>query len=32
MAAYEAHCEAFECSTTAQLEEFVRALARRTSR
>ncbi len=28
MAAYEAHCEAFECATTAQLEEFVRALAR----
>ncbi len=28
MAAYEPYCQAFECWTTAQLEEFVRALAR----
>jgi uncharacterized protein with von Willebrand factor type A (vWA) domain len=28
IAAYERHCTAFECWTTAQLEEFVRALAR----
>jgi uncharacterized protein len=28
MAAYEPHCHAFECWTTSQLEEFVRALAR----
>jgi uncharacterized protein len=28
IAAYEQHCTAFECWTTAQLEEFVRALAR----
>ena len=28
IAAYEQHCVAFECWTTAQLEEFVRALAR----
>jgi uncharacterized protein with von Willebrand factor type A (vWA) domain len=28
IAAYEQHCTAFECWTTAQLEDFVRALAR----
>jgi uncharacterized protein len=28
IAAYEQHCVAFECWTTAQLEDFVRALAR----
>jgi hypothetical protein len=28
IAAYEQHCRAFECWTTAQLEEFVKALAR----
>jgi len=28
IAAYERHCTAFECWTTAQLEDFVRALAR----
>jgi uncharacterized protein with von Willebrand factor type A (vWA) domain len=28
IAAYEQHCTAFECWTTGQLEEFVRALAR----
>jgi uncharacterized protein with von Willebrand factor type A (vWA) domain len=28
IAAYEAHCTAFECWTTPQLEDFVRALAR----
>jgi uncharacterized protein with von Willebrand factor type A (vWA) domain len=28
MAAYEPYCHAFECWTTAQLEDFVRALAR----
>jgi uncharacterized protein len=28
IAAYERHCEAFECWTTGQLEEFVRALTR----
>jgi uncharacterized protein len=28
IAAYEHHCTAFECWTTAQLEDFVRALAR----
>jgi uncharacterized protein len=28
MAAYEPFCQAFECWTTAQLEDFVRALAR----
>jgi uncharacterized protein with von Willebrand factor type A (vWA) domain len=28
IAAYEPHCTAFECWTTAQLEDFVRALAR----
>jgi uncharacterized protein with von Willebrand factor type A (vWA) domain len=28
IAAYEQHCMAFECWTTAQLEDFVRALAR----
>ncbi|MEA2247166.1 MAG: uncharacterized protein QOH46_1695 [Solirubrobacteraceae bacterium] len=28
IAAYERHCEAFECWTTGQLEEFVKALAR----
>src|SRR5271155_220478 len=28
IAAYEEHCTAFECWTTAQLEDFVRALAR----
>ena len=28
IAAYEQHCEAFECWTTAQLEDFVKALAR----
>jgi uncharacterized protein with von Willebrand factor type A (vWA) domain len=28
IAAYEKHCTAFECWTTAQLEDFVRALAR----
>jgi len=25
---YEQHCKAFECWTTAQLEDFVRALTR----
>jgi len=28
IAAYERHCEAFECWTTAQLEDFVKALTR----
>src|SRR3954447_9199827 len=28
ISAYERHCEAFECWTTAQLEDFVKALAR----
>ncbi len=28
IAAYEQHCKAFECWTTSQLEDFVRALAR----
>lgn len=28
IAAYEKHCQAFECWTTAQLEEFVKALTR----
>ena len=28
IASYERHCEAFECWTTGQLEEFVKALAR----
>lgn len=28
IAAYERHCEAFECWTTGQLEDFVKALAR----
>ncbi len=28
IAAYERHCQAFECWTTSQLEEFVKALAR----
>jgi uncharacterized protein with von Willebrand factor type A (vWA) domain len=28
IAAYERHCEAFECWTTGQLEEFVKALTR----
>jgi hypothetical protein len=28
IAAYERHCRAFECWTTAQLEEFVKALTR----
>jgi hypothetical protein len=28
IAAYERHCEAFECWTTTQLEEFVKALTR----
>ena len=28
IAAYEPYCEAFECWTTAQLEEFVKALTR----
>jgi uncharacterized protein with von Willebrand factor type A (vWA) domain len=31
ISAYERHCQAFECWTTAQLEEFVKALARPTS-
>ena len=29
IAAYERHCEAFECWTTAQLKDFVKALTRR---
>ncbi len=28
IAAYEQHCEAFECWTTGQLEDFVKALTR----
>jgi hypothetical protein len=28
IAAYERHCEAFECWTTSQLEDFVKALTR----
>jgi hypothetical protein len=28
IAAYEPYCEAFECWTTAQLEDFVKALTR----
>ena len=28
IAAYERHCEAFECWTTHQLEDFVKALTR----
>jgi len=28
ISAYEQYCTAFECWTTAQLEDFVRALAR----
>ena len=31
IAAYERHCEAFECWTTSQLEDFVKALTRPTS-
>jgi uncharacterized protein with von Willebrand factor type A (vWA) domain len=31
IAAYEQHCDAFECWTTSQLEDFVRALARSAS-
>ena len=28
ISAYERHCEAFECWTTGQLEDFVKALTR----
>ena len=32
IAAYERHCEAFECWTTRQLEDFVKALTRPVTR